>query len=446
MSIQTDGIVTGPVDHTFVTDFDSQVHTARLDQMAHPTASVSMNSQKIVSLATPTASGDAATKGYVDGHSTSPGGSDGQVQFNLSSAFAGSPGIVLDSTGIVSALFHTSLLIGSENTAATASGGTGGIAIGAGAGVVGTQGTAVGFGAGVTGSSGAAYGVSASAGVASLALGGATNAPHSGAIAMGYAAATTTTGQCVIGSDANPLTDLYLGNGVTNATPQNVTYHASGASTGDTNGASITIQGGLHHGTGNDGSVVLSSGGNALTLNHAGTLTPPVNTWLGAVNSLTLSGAGGTLSNDVAIGNADSTGTALFMFSGSGNSPNSICITGFGASGGSINFGDCPDGQHYLTFDNTGNGINTGHATTPTNAFITACSAASGDTNGGNITLRGGTHSGSGTDGHVIIDSSLGTTKATSASVGPGTIANKLEIFDGSGTSLGFIPIYATIT
>jgi hypothetical protein len=49
-----------------VSDFDSQVRTSRLDQMAAPSASVSANSQKITSLADPSASTDAANKGYVD--------------------------------------------------------------------------------------------------------------------------------------------------------------------------------------------------------------------------------------------------------------------------------------------------------------------------------------------------------------------------------------------
>jgi hypothetical protein len=47
-------------------DFDTEVRTNRLDQMAAPTADVDLNSQKITSLATPTADGDAANKGYVD--------------------------------------------------------------------------------------------------------------------------------------------------------------------------------------------------------------------------------------------------------------------------------------------------------------------------------------------------------------------------------------------
>ena len=49
-----------------VSDFDTQVRSSRLDQMAAPTASVSANSQKITSLADPSASSDAANKGYVD--------------------------------------------------------------------------------------------------------------------------------------------------------------------------------------------------------------------------------------------------------------------------------------------------------------------------------------------------------------------------------------------
>ena len=49
-----------------ISDFDTQVRTNRLDQMTAPSASVSLNSQKITNLATPTADADAATKAYVD--------------------------------------------------------------------------------------------------------------------------------------------------------------------------------------------------------------------------------------------------------------------------------------------------------------------------------------------------------------------------------------------
>jgi hypothetical protein len=49
-----------------ISDFDTQVRTSRLDQMAAPTASVSLNSQKITNLADPTQATDAASKQYVD--------------------------------------------------------------------------------------------------------------------------------------------------------------------------------------------------------------------------------------------------------------------------------------------------------------------------------------------------------------------------------------------
>lgn len=49
-----------------ISDFDTQVRTSRLDQMAAPTASVNLNSQKITGLATPTQGTDAANKDYVD--------------------------------------------------------------------------------------------------------------------------------------------------------------------------------------------------------------------------------------------------------------------------------------------------------------------------------------------------------------------------------------------
>lgn len=49
-----------------INDFNTQVRTSRLDQMAAPTADVSLNSQKITNLATPTSDSDAATKAYVD--------------------------------------------------------------------------------------------------------------------------------------------------------------------------------------------------------------------------------------------------------------------------------------------------------------------------------------------------------------------------------------------
>lgn len=61
---------TGTQTASTISDFDTQVRTSRLDQMAAPTASVSLNSQKITNLTDPTTAQEAATKQYVDNVAT----------------------------------------------------------------------------------------------------------------------------------------------------------------------------------------------------------------------------------------------------------------------------------------------------------------------------------------------------------------------------------------
>lgn len=56
---------TGTQTASTISDFDTQVRTNRLDQMAAPTASVGLNSQKITGLADGTSATDAATVGQV---------------------------------------------------------------------------------------------------------------------------------------------------------------------------------------------------------------------------------------------------------------------------------------------------------------------------------------------------------------------------------------------
>ena len=56
---------TGTQTASTVSDFDTQVRTSRLDQMAAPTASVALNSQKITGLADPIDAQDSVTLNYI---------------------------------------------------------------------------------------------------------------------------------------------------------------------------------------------------------------------------------------------------------------------------------------------------------------------------------------------------------------------------------------------
>jgi hypothetical protein len=56
---------TGTQTASTISDFDTQVRTNRLDQMAAPTAAVALNAQKITGLADPTSAQDAVTLNYI---------------------------------------------------------------------------------------------------------------------------------------------------------------------------------------------------------------------------------------------------------------------------------------------------------------------------------------------------------------------------------------------
>ena len=57
---------TGTQTASTISDFDTQVRTSKLNQMAAPAADVSMATYKITNLGTPTSNTDASTKAYVD--------------------------------------------------------------------------------------------------------------------------------------------------------------------------------------------------------------------------------------------------------------------------------------------------------------------------------------------------------------------------------------------
>lgn len=78
---------TGTQIASTISDFDTQVRTNRLDQMAAPTSSVSANSQKITNLGLATSNGDAVSVAYIDSqkgiaNGIAPLDSNGKVPFD----------------------------------------------------------------------------------------------------------------------------------------------------------------------------------------------------------------------------------------------------------------------------------------------------------------------------------------------------------------------------
>lgn len=118
----------------------------------------------------------------------------------------------------------------------------------------------------------------------SIAIGNSSTAAASKAVAIGLLATsayssitlsgvTTAHSQFVVGGTYLGVTDVYIGNGVTNAAPADVTYNATGGSGTDISGANLILAGGRPTGAGTPGQVqfqVAPAGASGTTL---GTLT-----------------------------------------------------------------------------------------------------------------------------------------------------------------------------
>ncbi len=121
---------------------------------------------------------------------------------------------------------------------------------------------------------GTAFGSSCEAGYGGIAIGhNADNSAHAGSICIGTFDVPSTAGnQLIIGSGAFRVDDIYIGKGVTHATPLATKYNATGGSGTDIIGGDITIAGGKGTGAGVGGSVlfqtsaVLGSGATLQTL------------------------------------------------------------------------------------------------------------------------------------------------------------------------------------
>ncbi len=187
--------------------------------------------------------------------------------------------------GKVSATGHAvSIGVGSN---ANYNGGSFGVAIGAGA-YAGNVDVVIGVGS--TGGCGdsTVVGSVSTAGCEGVAIGRSTVAVGGVVIGKG---ATNTANEFVSGASCSncQITDVYIGNGITNAAPQNVTYHGSGGSGSNIAGADVAFAPGRGTGLGNSGTVrlqyaphgltgtALNALVDGLTLDDNGVLTIPKN-------------------------------------------------------------------------------------------------------------------------------------------------------------------------
>lgn len=122
---------------------------------------------------------------------------------------------------------------------------------------------------------GASSSVAASQGIA---IGKNASVSFAGSTVLGSGATDTASHQFVVGgptANAGYITDVYIGNGVTHATPQDVIHHGTGGSGNNIAGANLILCGGTPTGTNTTGGVSLQAGGGA-ALGSGSTPNTPV--------------------------------------------------------------------------------------------------------------------------------------------------------------------------
>jgi hypothetical protein len=199
-----------------------------------------------------------------------------------------------------------SVAIGGDAIRSTGAG-TNGVAIGSGA-----QGSGVGIAIGNQATGGtdsvAIGGGSTTSGSAAVALGFNVDATHLDSIAIGRNITTTANSQLIIGSSGSPITNGYLGSGVTAASPQNFTLNATGGSGTNIGGADLTLAGGRSTGNAAGGDILFQisdAGGSGTTLNALHTVA----TVNGSSGAITLQAANDNATNFVVNNSA---GTRMF--------------------------------------------------------------------------------------------------------------------------------------
>jgi trimeric autotransporter adhesin len=219
-----------------------------------------------------TSNGSGGTTTLRVGTSSLAGGVDGTAIGNSSSAAgpqstaigysasaAGTGGIAIGRSAIAYNNYETA--VGYSSVAGASGGGDArASAFGTFATASATFSTSIGGYSGATGANATAIGATAqSTATSSIALGANTSATHNYAIAIGDTATTTGTNQLVIGGSTAYINDVYIGKGVTHASPTAVTINANGASGADIAGASLILAGGKGTGSGAAGTILFKT-------------------------------------------------------------------------------------------------------------------------------------------------------------------------------------------
>ena len=131
---------------------------------------------------------------------------------------------------------------------------------GASSAAAGTRGQAFGNATSAGGQDSLAAGQNCNAGATrSIALGNGNSAGNTDSICLGANMASTANGQLVIGNTSTGTLDVYIGKGVTHATPTALSLNATGGSGTDIAGGALTVAGGRPTGSGLGGSILLAT-------------------------------------------------------------------------------------------------------------------------------------------------------------------------------------------
>lgn len=95
----------------------------------------------------------------------------------------------------------------------------------------------------------------------------------SDSIALGYLAQISASNQFVVGSGTSAITDVYIGEGVTSATPSDVTINATGGGGTDITGADLILAGGKSTGSAYGGDIAFYTSDRGVSGTTAQTLT-----------------------------------------------------------------------------------------------------------------------------------------------------------------------------